>query len=86
MSKKFIALLFCIIISSSYSVAKADGSFTWFGLKKDNTEIVFNSYPEQDKCNHHKCHHKKLKNKQKNKCDKQQKTCHKNHKFIWWCD
>ena len=40
MSKKFIAVLFCIIISSFYSVVKADSSFTWFGFKKDNTDII----------------------------------------------
>lgn len=86
MLNKFIAVLFCIIISSFYSVSKADGSFTWFGFKKDNNEIVFSSHPDNDECNHHKCHHKKPKHKPTPKCDKHHKKCHKNHKFIWWCD
>lgn len=86
MSKKFIALLFCIIISSFYSVAKADGKFTWFGLKNDNTEIVFSSSSENN-CSMHNCHHKEPKHKHKHKPKHEHhKKGPKHHKFFWWCN
>ena len=85
MSKKFWVVFFCIIITSFSSLAKADGDFTWFGLKKNNTEIVFSSHSENDECKIQKCHHKKPKNKLKHKHENHHKKCHKNHKFFWWC-
>lgn len=81
MIKKIIAVIFCLIITSIYNVAKADATFTWFGLKKDNTEIVFSSNPEHE-CHTHKCHHKKPKQKLKHEHPKKGP---KHHKFLWWC-
>ncbi len=85
MIKKIIAVIFCLIITSVYNSAKADATFTWFGFKKDNTEIVFSSNPEHE-CHTHKCHHKKPKPKHKHKPKHEPpKKSPKHHMCLWWC-
>lgn len=53
MLKKIFGLLVCMIWVSIFSIAEAHGTFTWFGLKRDNTEIIFRS-----KIPHSNVHHK----------------------------
>ncbi len=85
MIKKLFAIVCCFIISSFYCSAMADGTFTWFGLKKDNTEIVFSSNSDHN-CPPHKCHHKKPKPKHKHKPKHEhQKKESKHNMCLWWC-
>ncbi len=68
MLKKLLGIIICITLVSSFSAVYAhDGSFTWFGLRRNNTEIEFRSGDaHHDNGRHlghcepkHKCHHKK---------------------------
>lgn len=43
MLKKILWLVIGIIITSSSSVVQAHGTFTWFGLKNKDTEVVVQS-------------------------------------------
>ncbi len=43
MEKRILGLIICILMMSSFSVADAHGTFTWFGLRKNNTEITVQS-------------------------------------------
>lgn len=43
MLKKFLWLVIGIIITSSCSVVQAHGTFTWFGLRNKDTEVVIQS-------------------------------------------
>ncbi len=87
MYKRLIVTLICIIATSFYCTASAHGTFTWFGLKKDNTEIYVNtgSHPHHD-CHGPKCHPKKPKHKPK---PKPKHEHHKkglgHYKCLWWC-
>ena len=52
MIKRLLSLLICLTITSTFSIASAHGTFTWFGLRKDNTEVVIQS------SGHNPHHHK----------------------------
>ncbi len=83
MLKKILGLLICFSIVSCFSIAYAHDSFTWFGLRKNNTEIVVqsSSHPHHKPPKHHKIHKPKPKPKHKHKWHKGPK---KHHWFKWW--
>ncbi len=76
MIKRLLSLLICITITSTFSIASAHGTFTWFGLRKDNTEVVV-----QSSGHHHNCCHHKPKPKHKHKPHHHKKG--PNH-HKWW--
>lgn len=92
MLKKLLGIIICITIATSFSAAYAkDGSFTWFGLRRHNTEIEFRSGDAHHDngrhlghCDHkHKCHHKKPpKPPKKHK----HKKAPKHHRFFKFWD
>ena len=68
MFKKIVALLLCSFVVIMFSTTKAFASFTWFGFKKDNTEVVFKTSEHHSiHCEHDKCHKPKHKPKAKPK-------------------
>lgn len=86
MLKKLLGIIICITIASSFSAVYAhDGSFTWFGLRRNNTEIEFRSGDAQHDngrhlghCEHKKkCHHKK---------PPKHKPAPKHHRFFKFWD
>lgn len=86
MIKRLLSLLICITITSTFSIANAHGTFTWFGLRKDHKEVVVKSSNHHHNCCHHK-HKPKPKAKAKHKPKAKAKphhhkkgpNCHK-----WW--
>lgn len=87
MLKKTVGILLCASIISFCTPVMAHG-FTWFGLRKDNTEIFINtgSHPEPEPPGH-RPHPKKPKHKPKPKpkhepCKKVPEHC---NCFWWWC-
>ncbi len=66
MLKKLLGLLICISIVSFYSVANAHDRFTWFGLRRGNTEILIQSPAHHPDCGPHDCG----KHKHKHGCHK----------------
>lgn len=79
MLKKTIGILLCASIISFCTPVMAHGTFTWFGLRKDNTEIFINtgSHPEPEPPRH-KPHPKKPKHKHEHKKGP------KHHNCFWW--
>ena len=88
MLKKILGLLICISVISLFSTASAHDSFTWFGLKKNDTEVVIKSSNHHSiDCKHKKCPICDKKHKHKPKPPKSHK--HKDHKkwhhhLKWW--
>lgn len=87
MLKKLLGLLISIVVLSFYNPVNAHGSFTWFGLRKNNTEVIFQSSSPHADCGHKDCHKPKppkhkLKHK-KPKHDKHKKGP-KPHRWWWW--
>ncbi len=82
MLKKILGVFICILILSFFQTASAHDGFTWFGLRRNNTEVMFRTSDSNVRCDHHDCHkHKPKKHKPKPK--------HKHHKkgphhFKWW--
>ena len=68
MVKKLLGLLIFTLIISIYTQTKAE-AFTWFGLRKDNTEIFYQKSDEHYVRHHHphpprlNCHDPKHKHK-----------------------
>lgn len=85
--KKILGVLICLCIASYFSVAEAHGTFTWFGLKRNNTEIVVqsSSNAHHHPPKHHKIHKPKPKPKPKHK-HKWYKGPKKHHWYKWWDD
>ena len=58
MLKKFFIMLVCILVTSSFTIASAHDNFTWFGLRRNNTEIMFKTSDKHKHCkkgpNYHK--------------------------------
>lgn len=84
MVKKFLIMSFCILVTSFFSIASAHDGFTWFGLRRNNTEIMFQTSDSQVRCDHPDCHRHKHKPKppkpkHKHKPDKKGPNPHK-----WW--
>ncbi len=79
MIKRLLSLLICLTITSTFSIASAHGTFTWFGLRKDNTEVVIQSSGHNP--HHHNCCHHKPKPKHKPKPHHHKKG--PNH-HKWW--
>lgn len=80
MIKKIFALMICVTVMSFFSIADAHGSFTWFGLRRDNTEVVFQTSGHHDDCGPKgHCKHKHKKPKPKHKHHKKGPKAHK-----WW--
>ncbi len=75
MLKKFFIMLVCILVTSSFTIAIAHDNFTWFGLRRNNTEIMFKTSDSHDRCDDHDCH----KHKHKHKHCKKGPNYHK-----WW--
>lgn len=75
MLKKFFIMLVCILVTSSFTIASAHDNFTWFGLRRNNTEIMFKTSDSYDRCDDHDCH----KHKHKHKHCKKGPNYHK-----WW--
>lgn len=75
MLKKFFIMLVCILVTSSFTIASAHDNFTWFGLRRNNTEIMFKTSDSHDRCDDHVCH----KHKHKHKHCKKGPNYHK-----WW--
>lgn len=75
MLNKFFIMLVCIIFTSSFTIASAHDNFTWFGLRRNNTEIMFKTSDSHDRCDDHDCH----KHKHKHKHCKKGPNYHK-----WW--
>lgn len=85
MLKKFFIMLMCIIVTSSFTIASAHDNFTWFGLRRNNTEVMFRTSDSHDRCDDHKCHKHKPKPKHKPKHKPKPKPEKKWHHFHkWW--
>lgn len=41
--KKAMGVFICLCITSYFSTAYAHGTFTWFGFKNDNAQVMINS-------------------------------------------
>lgn len=80
MLKKILFLLVCFVFTSYFSVSNAHGTFTWFGLRKDNTEITFQ---RSDDVGHKPHWHHKHKPKPKPK-HKKHHPKKKFHFHKWW--
>ena len=69
MLKKIFGVIVCLSIISVFSPVNAhEGGFTWFGLRRDNTEVVFSTSSHEPECHppgH--CHKPKPKPKHKHK-------------------
>lgn len=88
MLKKLLGLLICVSVLSFFVPADAHGDFTWFGLRRNNTEVTVSS-----SSGHHveHRHHHKHKPKPKHKHKHKPKPKHKKHHHKkgpnfhkWW--
>lgn len=77
MLKKILGLVICIMMTSLFSVVSAHESFAWFGLKRNNTEIMINSGDSHYHIRHHNDCCDKHKHKHKCKCHKKGPKHHK---------
>ncbi len=100
MKKRILGLIVCILMASSFSVADAHGTFTWFGLRKNNTEVTVKSsdcnsgfwgWARRCDCDDkHKHKPPKPKHKKKHKPPKHKQDCkpghdcNRWHSFKWW--
>ncbi len=86
MLKKIFGVIICLSIISIFSPVSAhEGNFTWFGLRRDNTEVVFRtSSPDADCHPHGHCHKPKHKHKPKPKHKHKHKKGSKFHFHKWW--
>lgn len=85
MQKKVIKIFICVTILIFSSEAIAHESFTWFGLKRNDTEVVIKSSNHHSiEYSHHKCPicDKKHKHKPKPQKHKGHKKWH--HHLKWW--
>ncbi len=86
MFKKIFGIIICLAITAIYSSVYAHGTFTWFGLRKDNTEIYINTgahpEPPHPACDHHP---KKPKHKPPKPKHEPHKKGPKHHRCFWWC-
>ncbi len=84
MFKRVFGIIFCFVVFSLFSSADAHSTFTWFGLRKDNTEIFINTgTAHEPDCPPHKPHPKK--HKPKPPKHEPHKKGPKHHKCFWWC-
>lgn len=89
MLKKLLGLLIGIIVLSFYNPVNAHGTFTWFGLRNSNTEVIFQSSSPHADCGHKDCHkpkppkHKHKPKPKKPKHDKHIKGPNA-HRWWWW--
>ncbi len=89
MLKKIFGITLFMAITAVFSCAEAHGTFTWFGLRKDNTEIFINTGTD-DKIHPpaHKPHPKKPKHKPKHKPKPKHEPPKKEQihcRYFWWC-
>ena len=54
MRKNILCFILCISVISIFSAAYAHDSFTWFGLKKNDTEVVLKTSDSHSVRSHHK--------------------------------
>ena len=84
MYKKIFGVIICLSIISIFTPVNAhEGSFTWFGLRRDNTEVVFGTSSHEPDC-HPPGHCHKHKPKHKPKKPKHYKKGPKFHFHKWW--
>lgn len=84
MLKKLLALLVGIIILSFCNPVNAHGTFTWFGLRRNDTELIIQTSSPHTDCGHRDCHRpvpppKPKKHKPKHEHPKKGPKPHK-----WW--
>lgn len=74
--KKALGIIICLCVTSYFSAAYAHGTFTWFGFKNDNAEVMINSGTPHHgpMCGPHDCGHKKPKPKNTNIIKNRQNT------------
>lgn len=86
--KKALGIIICLCVTSYFSAAYAHGTFTWFGFKNDNAEVMINSGTSHHgpMCGPHDCGHKKPKPKKHKHHKKPPKHHNHNKCFWWWCD
>ena len=87
MKRGFLVIAF-IFATLHFSAAYAHGTFTWFGFRNDNAEIMINSGTPHHSpaCNRHDCGHKKPP-KPKHKHHKKPPKHHEHKRCFWWrCD
>ena len=90
MMKKALGIIICLCVTSYFSAAYAHGTFTWFGFRNDNAEVMINSGTPHHgpACGPHDCGHRKPKPpKPKHKHHKKPPKHHEHNRCFWWrCD